>query len=186
MTVQTPRLLLRPFQEADAADVYAYAKNPAVGPAAGWPPHKDEAESLEIIRTVFSSPKVFAITLQETGRVIGSIGYIGEHPQGLQPDCPDDELGYALDEAHWGRGFMTEAARAVLDFGFADLGLHRVWCSHYIENRRSRRVIEKLPFQYQFDRAVDVPLLGETRNARYYLLAKEDWRGRLPDSLSGR
>ena len=186
MRLETKRLILRPFRDADAADVFAYAKNPAVGPAAGWPSHKDEAESLQIIRTVFAAPNVFAVELRETGRVIGSVGFIDEHPRGVQPNCPDDELGYALDETHWGRGLMPEAAEAVMEYGFAELGFRRIWCSHYMENDRSRRVIEKLGFQYQFTRKVDVPLLGEVHQARYYLMEKEGWRGRLPDSLPGR
>ena len=47
--LETPRLRLRPFRDSDAADVYAYAKDPAVGPIAGWPPHRSEQESREII-----------------------------------------------------------------------------------------------------------------------------------------
>ena len=61
--IETPRLLLRPFQDADAADVYRYAQDPAVGPVAGWPPHQSVEESREIIRTVFSAPDVFAMEL---------------------------------------------------------------------------------------------------------------------------
>ena len=87
--IETPRLLLRPFQDADAADVYRYAQDPAVGPVAGWPPHQSVEESREIIRTVFSAPDVFAMELQETSAVIGSVGIVGSHPAGEH--CPDDE-----------------------------------------------------------------------------------------------
>ena len=90
MELLTPRLRLRPFADSDAADVYAYAQDPRVGPIAGWPPHHSKAESLEIIRTVFSVPNVFAMELRETGRVIGSVGFIGNHPAGVLPNCPDD------------------------------------------------------------------------------------------------
>ena len=71
--LETARLILRPFEDGDAADVYAYAGDPRVGPAAGWPPHGDQAESLEIIRTVFAHPGVFAVVLKETGRVIATM-----------------------------------------------------------------------------------------------------------------
>ena len=68
----TPRLLLRPFREGDAAELYDYAKDPRVGPIAGWPPHTSVENSLEIIRTVFSAPNVFAVADRKSGRVIGA------------------------------------------------------------------------------------------------------------------
>lgn len=185
-TIETPRLRLRPFREEDAADVYAYAKNPAVGPAAGWPAHKSEAESLEIIRTVFNAAGVFAMELKETGRVIGSIGFVDGHPEGVHRDCPDDELGYALSQDYWGRGLTLEAAEAVLTYGFEVLKLHTIWCGHHAGNNRSRRVVEKLGFQLQFERDTDVPLLGERRATYFYTMTEEDWRGRVSGTGAGR
>ena len=67
MVLETERLILRPFETGDAADLYAYARDPRVGPAAGWQPHESVEESREIIRTVFSEPGVFAVTLRERG-----------------------------------------------------------------------------------------------------------------------
>lgn len=64
--LETPRLILRPFEDRDAADVFEYGRDPRVGPAAGWQPHRDQAESLAIIRTVFAQPGVFA--LEQIGR----------------------------------------------------------------------------------------------------------------------
>ena len=70
----TSRLLLRPWQESDAEALYRYAKDPAVGPVAGWPPHTSVADSLEIIRTVFAAPETYAVVLKETGEPVGSVG----------------------------------------------------------------------------------------------------------------
>ena len=61
MNLKTRRLLLRPFQESDAADLYEYAKDPRVGPIAGWPVHTSVENSREIIRTVFAAPNTFAV-----------------------------------------------------------------------------------------------------------------------------
>ncbi len=74
MAIQTERLTLRPWRETDAASLYAYASDPDVGPAAGWPPHRSIEESREIIRTVFTAPHTFAICLPETDEPVGSIG----------------------------------------------------------------------------------------------------------------
>ena len=173
MILETGRLLLRPFADRDAADVYEYAKDPRVGPDAGWPPHRDLAESLEIIRTVFAQPHVFALELKEEGKVVGSAGYVGRH-QVLLPG-PDDEIGYALHPDWWGQGLMTEAVAALLERGFCQRGLEAIWASHYAENVASRRVIEKSGFS---------PVCRETvwdetgeHETCFYVLLRQQWRG---------
>ena len=183
MILETPRLWLRPFRDSDAADVYAYARDPQVGPIAGWQPHKSQEESREIIRTVFSAPGVFAMELKETGTVIGSVGFVGNHPAGCFPDCPDDEVGYALAPACWGRGLMPEAVKAVLEYGFTQLDFQRIWCGHYAGNWRSKRVMGKCGFRYQFSKTEFVQLIGETRQSYFYVLTEETWRERISGAL---
>ena len=183
MTLETPRLWLRPFEEEDAADVYAYARDPRVGPIAGWPPHKSVEESREVIRTVFSAPHVFAMELRQSGRVIGSVGLVGGHPAGICPACPDDEIGYALRRDYWGLGLVPEAVRAVLEYSFTELRLKRVWCAHYAGNWRSNRVMEKCGFSYQFSRETEVELLGIRRETYFYARKEEDWRERVLGAL---
>ena len=89
--LKTERTLLRPFTEGDAEDLYAYAKDPRVGPIAGWKPHGSVEESREIIRTVFTSPDTFAVVDRETGRVIGSAGFEAP-PQKRLPVLLGDRL----------------------------------------------------------------------------------------------
>lgn len=74
MQLTTERLILRPWAETDAEDLYRYAKDDRVGPIAGWPPHSSVDNSAEIIRTVFSAPETYAVCLKEDNRAIGSIG----------------------------------------------------------------------------------------------------------------
>lgn len=71
----SPRLVLRPWCDADAPALYPLASDPEVGPRAGWPPHTSEQESLHIIRTVFANPTTWAVTLRADGTLIGAIGY---------------------------------------------------------------------------------------------------------------
>ena len=174
--LETKRLVLRPFVDGDAEDVYAYAKDSRVGPAAGWPPHTSVENSLEIIRTVFSAPNVFALVNRESGKVIGSAGFVGRHRTELPG--PDDELGYALSPEFWGRGLMSEAARKLIRFGFEDLGLHTIWCNHYEGNERSRRVIAACGFHYRFSQEEAVELMRERRMTHYYAQSREDWAAR--------
>lgn len=76
MTLETERLILRPWRETDVEDLYKYAKDNRVGPIAGWPPHKSVEESAEIIRTVFAQEGVYAVALKEKDIAIGCIGLI--------------------------------------------------------------------------------------------------------------
>ena len=174
--LETKRLLLRPFTEADADDLYEYAKDPRVGPIAGWPVHTGVDNSREIIRTVFAAPNVFAVVDKAGGKVIGSAGFVG----GDFPELPGpaNEIGYALSPAFWGRGLMPEAVNELLRFGFEQLGLNAIWCSHYDGNQKSKRVIEKCGFRYRFSRETEVTLMNERRLTHFYALIREEWEER--------
>ena len=89
MILETERLILRPWQDDDAEDLYKYARDPDVGPPAGWPPHTSVENSREIIRTVLSKPDTFAVCLKENGKPIGSIGF---HRNDLAEDDDEYEL----------------------------------------------------------------------------------------------
>ena len=71
--LQTERLILRDWEDSDAESCFAYAKDPDVGPIAGWPAHKDAAESLDVIRNVLRVPETYAVCLKEDGKAIGAI-----------------------------------------------------------------------------------------------------------------
>lgn len=93
MQLTTERLILRPWAETDAEDLYRYAKDNRVGPIAGWPPHSSVDNSAEIIRTVFSAPETYAVCLKEDNRAIGSIGLmIGARSDKEIPDTEGDRL----------------------------------------------------------------------------------------------
>ena len=170
--LETERTILRPFASADAEDLYEYARDPRVGPIAGWKPHESLEESREIIKTVFSAPNTFAVVEKATGKVIGSAGFVGRaHGEGYGPS---DEIGYALSPDYWGRGIMPEVVRELIRYGFEDLGLDAIWCTHYAENQRSRRVIEKSGFTFVFDQRLSDEFV-EDRLTCFYVLLRQDW-----------
>ena len=145
MILETERTLLRPFAEEDAADVFAYARDPRVGPIAGWKPHESVEESREIIRTVFSSPNAFAVADRETGRVIGSAGFV-RHGKAWDGE-KSQAIGYALSPAYWGRGIMTEAVKRVCGEGAQRWeDMVRIYAEPFAHNTASRRVLEKAGF----------------------------------------
>lgn len=145
--METERLLIRPFQENDAEAVFACCQNPNLGNNAGWTPHKNIEESRKIIRDVFMGPHpVWAMTLKDTRQLIGCVGIIPD-PKRENPGVR--MLGYWLDEAEWGKGYMTEAVRTVLNYGFGELGLNLVTATCYPHNKRSQQVLERSGFIYE-------------------------------------
>ena len=176
MTFQTERLLLRRWEEGDAEDLYLYARDPDVGPIAGWPPHQSAEESREIIRRVLSGPEAYAICLKSDKRPIGAIELMLNGRTDLSERDDECELGYWLGKPFWGRGIMPEAGRELLRHAFEELGMRRVWCAYYEGNAKSRRVQEKLGFVFQWTReGVEVPLLHEIRTNHVNALTRERW-----------
>ena len=173
MILETERLILRPWEETDAEECYKYAKDPRVGPIAGWPVHTSEEDSRQVIRNVLMVPETYAIVLKETGLPIGSIGL---HHSDLAEKEDEAELGYWLGVDYWGQGIVPEEARELLRHAFSDLSLVRIWCGYFNGNEKSKRVQEKLGFKYQWTSGdVPVSLLGETRKEHVSLLTKEEW-----------
>lgn len=151
--LETERLILRPWTRKDAPALYELAKNPNVGPHAGWKPHGSEEESLEIIETIFFPGAARAVCKKsENGNASAKeeiIGCIGLEPDSMRPSVKSRELGYWLGEAYWGRGFMTEAAKRVIDFAFLELELDILSVHTGPLNKRSQRIIEKCGFVYE-------------------------------------
>ncbi len=175
MVLKTERLVLRPWTEEDAEECYKYAKDPLVGPPAGWPAHKSVGETREIIRTVLAVPETYAVVLRETGLPVGSVG-LHFHSDLAEKD-DECELGYWIGRPFWGRGLIPEASRELLRHAFEDLGMKRVWCGYYDGNEKSKRVQEKLGFRYQrTTEDAPVPQMGETRKGHVNLMTAEDWR----------
>lgn len=174
----TERLILRPWCLDDVEDLHKYATEPDIGLSAGWRPHKNMEESLEVIENVFMKPGVYAIVYKETNEVIGSIGlHAGDKSKrGLGSDELQAEVGYWIAKPYWGRGLVPEAARPLIEFGFLELELNQIWIAYFDGNNKSKRVAEKLGFTYNhFAEEVRVEALGETKKEHYMLLTKEDF-----------
>ena len=176
MILETERLILRRFDESDAENVYLYAKDPDVGPIAGWPPHKSVDESREVIRNVFSSSEAYAVCLKSDNKALGAIELkLNGHTDMTEKD-DECELGYWLGKPFWGQGIIPEAVREILRHAFEDIGMNKVWCGYYDGNVKSKRVQEKCGFRYQWTTPdVDVPLMNEIRTGHVSCLTKEEW-----------
>ena len=174
VTLETERLYLRPWTDDDAEALFELAKDPDVGPAAGWPAHKSVEESRDIIHNVLSAPETYASVCKEDGRLIGSVGLkFGEDSTSEKQDEP--ELGYWIGKPFWGNGYATEAAHEMILRAFMECHAAAVWCCHYEGNERSFRVIDKCCFRYVRTNPEGDTLLGYHLPELEYRIAKEEF-----------
>jgi [ribosomal protein S5]-alanine N-acetyltransferase len=159
----TPRLYLRAFRRADHAAVHAYASDPLVCRYMDWGPNtiEDTAAFLDAVLFTARSDYPLAIVDRTDGELIGAVEL-----RVTSAPSRRGELGYVLARARWGQGYATEAAAAVLAFGFERLGLHKVSATCDPANVASARVLEKI---------------GLIREGylREHLLIRGEWRDRL-------
>ena len=176
MQLETERLFFRRWEERDAEILFEEASNPEVGPPAGWQPHKNVEESLNIIRNVLNGPEAYAICLKENGKPIGTIELRMKDNTDLTDKDDECELGYWLAREFWGQGIMPEAAQELLRHAFEDLGMTKVWCGYYDGNNKSKRVQEKCGFTYQWTtEGLEVKQMNEIRTGHVNMLSKEEW-----------
>ena len=146
MVLETNRVILRNFNEQDLDHLFEYAKVEEVGLNAGWMPHSTKEESKLILNMFINSTNTFAIVYKENNKVIGSISLEKDY---IRPGVNSKYLGYVLSKDYWGLGLMTECVKKILEYGFFILNLDIITVSHFKENIRSKRVIEKCGFVYE-------------------------------------
>lgn len=174
--LETDRLILRKWTEADATSLFEYAKDPEVGPIAGWPPHNSIEESKEVIKNVLNGPECYAICEKSNQIAIGAIELILNGHTDMTERDDECELGYWIGKPFWGRGYVPEAAKELLRRGFEELGMKTIWCSYFDGNQKSKKVQEKLGFLFHHTlNEVPVPLLNEVRTCHTNIMTKEQW-----------
>ena len=142
--LETPRLILRPFTMADVSDVTRLAGDPLVAATTANIPHpyteRDAETWIGTHAEGFETGKLLdaAVTDSDDGTLFGAVGVQ------IRPTHDRAELGYWTGVPYWGRGYATEASRALLAWAFGERRLHRVLARHFARNRASGRVLEKL------------------------------------------
>lgn len=174
--IETERLLLTPWEDTKecAEGLYSWAKNPNVGPHAGWAPHSSVEDSRKIITEMFiPSREAWAIRDKNTGKIIGNISI---YEDSAREGVNSMEVGYALAEECWGKGLMTEACKAVIDYAFSKFDLSIIAIRTSNVNLRSQSVINKCGFTYEgtLRRAYHI-YDGTDRDSRIYSLTREEW-----------
>ncbi len=179
MRLTTERLVLRDFEEDDWPAVLAYQSDPRYLRYYPWV-ERDEASVRDFVggfvaRQREQPRRVFqlAITLPSEGaRLIGNCGV-----RVNDPEQREGNIGYELAPDCWGHGYATEAARALLAFGFEALGLHRIWAECVADNIASARVLEKLGMRREGHFHEHAHFKGRWWNSLVYAILEHEWRG---------
>ena len=175
--IVTPRLHLRPFTATDAVDVQRLAGERSVAETTANIPHPYPDGAAEM--WIASHPEkwaarqelVLAITGREDGRLMGAIGLI------FQGTHESAELGYWIGLPFWGKGFATEAARAVVDYTFAALRFNRVQAHHMARNPASGRVLLKAGLRPEGASPQALKKNGCFEDVALYGVLLRDWPG---------
>ena len=144
--LETERLVLRVRTVADAEDIHAYASLPEVFYPAGY-----------------------GIVVKGTDKVIGSVDFNHRYADDVL------EIGYTLHPDYWGRGYVPEATRALIDLAFKDLGLHKIELSCFGHNLQSQRVAEKLGFTLEARIRDRKDTQGNRSDSLIYGLLRSEW-----------
>lgn len=147
-TIETERLLLRPFKEADLDQYTAILKAPEVRASLHLPGDVGREQAWQQMASWLGHWELrgtgqWAVEERATGRFVGRAGL--HRPE--RPDWPGVEVGWVLHPDQWGKGYATEAGRASVDYGFGPLGATELFSVILPENERSIEVARRLGFR---------------------------------------
>ena len=174
-TLETERLILRPFQQSDAHDVQQLAGDRAIAETTLSIPHPYEdwmaEEWISKHQDLFDQGKAvhFAITLKSDQKLVGAVSLMNI-VKGHQA-----ELGYWTGKPHWNRGYCTEAAREVVRYGFEVLGLNRIHACHFSRNAASGSIMLNLGMTHEGRRRQHVIKWGAFDDMDLYGILRSEW-----------
>ncbi|BDI15364.1 putative N-acetyltransferase YnaD [Nostoc cf. commune SO-36] len=179
MILETNRLLMRDFIETDWQAVFAYQSDPLYLRYSYWT-HRTQKDVCKFIQIFIDQQKEqprtkfqLAIILKEENRLIGTCG-IRVNDSEMQ----EADIGYELNSQYWGQGYATEAAQAILKFGFEELGMHRIWSWCVAENLASVRVLEKIGMRRE-DHLPEKELIKSRWYDNFlYAILEREWKGK--------
>ena len=177
LILTTERLLLRDFIQSDWEAVLDYQQDPLYLRYNEWTsrtPDEVQAFVQMFLDHQKQEPRIkfqFAVTLKPTGQLIGNCGVRRDSAEAQEAD-----IGYELDPRFWGSGYATEAARAILHFGFRQMNVHRVtaWC--VADNTASAHVLEKLGMRQEGRLREHQYFKGRSWDTLLYAILYDEWQ----------
>ena len=189
--IETERLLLRPFRESDASDVYEYLKSPQVNCFACMKLNTPEEAKAAVLKKSRETQYLFAIVLKESDKVIGEIEAL---PETSTPDretaLPDTfSPCWMLNREYHGKGYAYEAALAFFDYLFTEKAARRIYAYTEDYNLPSQKLCEKLGMRREGEFKEFVSFIEDTdgnpiyENTVQYAILKKEWKNRTSQTL---
>lgn len=173
-TIETPRLILRKITAEDTAAMFSYGSNEEVAKYVTWDVHKTISDTEAFIRFVqdqYANQKVapWGMEYKETGEFIGTIDFVW-----WKPNQQSAEIGYVLAPEYWGKGITTEAADAIIRFGFEKMDLVRIQAKCLVDNIASARVMEKVGMSFEGINRKAMFIKGKHHDLKIYSILEEE------------
>jgi RimJ/RimL family protein N-acetyltransferase len=171
--IQTVRLFIREVESGDAASIYGLLSDEEVIRYTMFPRATSDWAEEYVQKTIARSTEQprrnysFIVSLRSTGDVIGLSGLVRESEQA--------ELWYCFAKRHWGKGYAIESATALLQFGFIDLKLHRIWATCLPPNDVSQHILEKLNLRREGLMRQNLLIRGEWHDSYLYAILDHEW-----------
>ena len=175
LILETERLLLRSLSLDDVEDLFEYASDPEVSKYNSWTVHKSLDDSKRFLNTVVERYKNheladWGIVHKADKKLIGTCGL-----SSWIQDQRRAEIGYALSRKYWGKGYMPEAVRPVIAFGFRMMKLYRIEGRCIISNTASARVMEKVRMKFEGLLRQHLFTKGSFYDIKMYSILREEW-----------
>ncbi len=177
-TIESERLILRPLTMSDDEAVYAYASDPQVSKYVTFETAQSIQDSRIFLETSLKNyaegkdPLNFAVIVKSEKKLIGSVGYI--HWSNVDKRI---EIGYALSRPYWNRGYVTEAARSLIDYCFTNSDIVRIEARCRAEHNASARVMEKVGMKFEGLLRKQSFIKGEFWDMKIYSIIRNEWEG---------
>ena len=177
MKLETERLLLRDFVKDDWQRVLEYQTNPLYLRYNHWTERTPEAVQDFVgwfLDHQVQTPRIkyqLAVVLKSNNLLIGNCGVRMDKADALEAD-----IGYELDPKYWNHGYATEAAHAIVDLGFKNFGIHRIWADCVVDNTGSAHVLEKLGMKLEGRLREKDYFKGRYWDALIYAIMKQEWK----------
>jgi RimJ/RimL family protein N-acetyltransferase len=170
LLIETPRLQLRTLGEADIPELVPLIGAREVAATTLRIPHPyDEKHAREFLATVAKEHELrLSIRQRSDGRLCGGIGL---HPEMSHQHA---ELGYWIGVPYWGNGYATEAAKAVVRYGFEQIKLNRIFAHHFKHNPASGKVLRKIGMKCEGRLRQHVLKLGAFVDLELYAIIREE------------
>jgi [ribosomal protein S5]-alanine N-acetyltransferase len=176
MKLETERLILRDFVTDDWQAVLEYQSNPLYLRYNNWTERTPEAVQEFVgwfLNHQGQEPRIkfqLAVVLKSNNQLIGNCGVRMDNKDAVEAD-----IGYELDPKQWNHGYATEAARAIMDFGFGHFGVHRIWADCLADNVGSTHVLEKLGMNLEGRLRENKYFKGRWWDTLIYAILADEW-----------